>query len=171
MDYQAGTPTDPRVLEAMMPYFTETFGNPSSPHQFGQETKTAIDHARSMVAELIGAKKAGEIIFTSSGTESNNLAVRGVAHRNREKGDHVITTKLEHMSVINTCKSLQKEGFKVTFIPVDKYGTVDLERLKSEINERTILVSVMYANGEIGTIEPIRAVSYTHLTLPTNREV
>lgn len=158
MDYQAGTPTDPRVLEAMMPYFTETFGNPSSPHQFGQETKTAIDHARSMVAELIGAKKAGEIIFTSSGTESNNLAVRGVAHRNREKGDHVITTKLEHMSVINTCKSLQKEGFKVTFIPVDKYGTVDLERLKSEINERTILVSVMYANGEIGTIEPIREI-------------
>lgn len=158
MDYQAGTPTDPRVLEAMMPYFTETFGNPSSPHQFGQETKTAIDHARSRVAELIGAKKAGEIIFTSSGTESNNLAVRGVAHRNREKGDHVITTKIEHMSVINTCKSLQKEGFKVTFIPVDKYGIVDLERLKSEINERTILVSVMYANGEIGTIEPIREI-------------
>jgi len=158
MDYQAGTPTDPRVLEAMMPYFTETFGNPSSPHQFGQETKTAIDHARSRIAELIGAKKAGEIIFTSSGTESNNLAVRGVAHRNREKGDHVITTKIEHMSVINTCKSLQKEGFKVTFIPVDRYGTVDLERLKSEINERTILVSVMYANGEIGTIEPIREI-------------
>ena len=158
MDYQAGTPTDPRVLEAMMPYFTETFGNPSSPHQFGQETKTAIDHARSRVAELIGAKKAGEIIFTSSGTESNNLAVRGVAHRNREKGDHVITTKIEHMSVINTCKSLQKEGFKVTFIPVDRYGIVDLERLKSEINERTILVSVMYANGEIGTIEPIREI-------------
>ena len=158
MDYQAGTPTDPRVLEAMMPYFTETFGNPSSPHQFGQETKTAIDHARSRVAELIGAKKAGEIIFTSSGTESNNLAVRGVAHRNREKGDHVVTTKIEHMSVINTCKSLQKEGFKVTFIPVDRYGIVDLERLKSEINERTILVSVMYANGEIGTIEPIREI-------------
>ena len=158
MDYQAGVPTDPRVLEAMMPYFTETFGNPSSPHQFGQETKTAIDHARSQVAELIGAKKAGDVIFTSGGTESNNLAIRGVAHRNREKGDHVITTKIEHMSVINTCKSLQKEGFKVTFIPVDKYGIIDLERLKSEINERTILVSVMYANGEIGTIEPIREI-------------
>jgi len=158
MDYQAGVPTDPRVLEAMMPYFTETFGNPSSPHQFGQETKTAIDHARSKVAELIGAKKVGEVIFTSGGTESNNLAIRGVAHRNREKGDHVITTKIEHMSVINTCKSLQKEGFKVTFIPVDKYGIIDLERLKSEINERTILVSVMYANGEIGTIEPIREI-------------
>jgi len=158
MDYQAGVPTDPRVLEAMMPYFTETFGNPSSPHQFGQETKTAIDHARSKVAELIGAKKVGEVIFTSGGTESNNLAIRGVAHRNREKGDHVITTKIEHMSVINTCKSLQKEGFKVTFIPVDKYGIIDLKRLKSEINERTILVSVMYANGEIGTIEPIREI-------------
>jgi len=158
MDYQAGTPTDPRVLEAMMPYFTETFGNPSSPHQFGQEAKIAIDHARSRVAELIRAKKAGEIIFTSGGTESNNLAIRGVAHRNREKGDRIITTKAEHMSVINTCKSLQKEGFKVTFIPVDKYGIVDLEKLKSEINERTILVSVMYANGEIGTIEPIKEV-------------
>jgi len=158
MDYQAGAPTDPRVLEAMMPYFTETFGNPSSPHQFGQETKTAVDHARSQVAELIGAKKAGDVIFTSGGTESNNLAIRGVAHRNREKGDHVITTKIEHMSVINTCKSLQKEGFKVTFIPVDKYGIIDLERLKSEINERTILVSVMYANGEIGIIEPIREI-------------
>jgi len=158
MDYQAGAPTDPRVLEAMMPYFTETFGNPSSPHQFGQETKTAVDHARSQVAELIGAKKAGDVIFTSGGTESNNLAIRGVAHRNREKGDHVITTKIEHMSVINTCKSLQKEGFKVTFIPVDKYGIIDLERLKSEINERTILVSVMYANGEIGTIELIREI-------------
>ena len=158
MDYQAGSPTDPRVLEAMMPYFTETFGNPSSPHQFGQETKTAIDHARSQVAELIGAKKAGDVIFTSGGTESNNLAIRGVAHRNREKGDRVITTKVEHMSVLNTCKSLQKEGFKVTFIPVDKYGIVDIERLKSEINERTVLVSVMYANGEIGTIEPIREI-------------
>jgi len=158
MDYQAGSPTDPRVLEAMMPYFTETFGNPSSPHQFGQETKTAIDHARSKVAELIGAKKAAEIILTSGGTESNNLAIRGVAHRNREKGDRVITTKVEHMSVLNTCKSLQKEGFKVTFIPVDKYGIVDIERLKSEINERTVLVSVMYANGEIGTIEPIREI-------------
>jgi len=158
MDYQAGAPTDPRVLEAMMPYFTEAFGNPSSPHQFGQETKTAIDRARSRVAELIGAKKAGEVVFTSGGTESNNLAIRGVAHRNREKGDHVITTKIEHMSVINTCKSLQKEGFKVTFIPVDKYGIIDLERLKSEINERTILVSVMYANGEIGTVEPIKEI-------------
>jgi len=158
MDYQAGSPTDPRVLEAMTPYFTENFGNPSSPHQFGQETKTAIDHARSRVAELIGAKKAGEVVFTSGGTESNNLAIRGVAHRNREKGDHVITTKVEHMSVLNTCKSLQKEGFKVTFIPVDKYGIVDIERLKSEINERTVLVSVMYANGEIGTIEPIREI-------------
>jgi cysteine desulfurase len=158
MDYQAGTPTDPRVLEAMMPYFTETFGNPSSTHQFGQETRTAVDNARSKVAELIGAKKAGEVIFTSGGTESNNLAIRGVAHRNREKGDHVITSKIEHMSVINTCKSLQKEGFKATFIPVDKYGVIDLERLKNEIDERTILVSVMYANGEIGTIEPIREI-------------
>jgi len=158
MDYQAGAPTDPRVIEAMIPYFTETFGNPSSPHQFGQEARTAIDHARSNVAELIGAKRAGEIIFTSGGTESNNLAIRGVAHRNREKGDHIITTKIEHMSVINTCKSLQKEGFKVTSIPVNKYGIVDIERLKNEINERTVLISVMYANGEIGTIEPIREI-------------
>ncbi len=158
MDYQAGAPTDPRVLEAMMPYFTEIFGNPSSSHQFGQEAKIAMDHARSSVAELVGAKKAEEIVFTSGGTESNNLAIRGVAHRNREKGDHVITTKIEHMSVINTCKSLQKEGFKVTFIPVDKYGVVDLERLRSEISEKTILISVMYANGEIGTVEPIREI-------------
>jgi cysteine desulfurase len=158
MDHTAGMPVDQRILEAMLPYFTQNYGNPSSIHSFGNEARRAIDEARSKVAELIGAEKREEIVFTSGGTESNNLAIKGVAYRNKDKGNHIITSSIEHMSVINTCKHLSKQGFKVTYLPVDKYGIVDIEALKKEITDKTILVSIMYANGEIGTIEPIKEI-------------
>jgi len=157
MDYQAGKPADPRVVEAMLPYLTERFGNPSSLHSIGQDARKALDESRGKVAELVGAKK-NEIIFTSGGTESNNLAIRGVALRNRDEGKHLMASSIEHMSVINTCKSLEKEGFKVTYLPVDSYGSVDVERLRKEVSDETVLISVMYANGEIGTIQPIREI-------------
>jgi cysteine desulfurase len=158
MDYGAGAPIDSRVLEAMKPYFTEAFGNPSSVHSLGQEAKKAVEEVRKHVADLIGAETKDEIIFTSGATESNNLAIKGVAYRNKGKGDHLITSTIEHMSVINTFKYLQKEGFKTTFVPVDKYGTIDVEALKKAITNQTTLISVMYANGEIGTIEPIKEI-------------
>ncbi len=159
MDHGAGKPLDEHVLQAMMPFFTESYGNPSSVHSFGNEARKAVSEARRKVAELIGAEKAEEIVFTSGGTESNNLAIEGAAFRSKPKGDHIITSTIEHMSVINACKHLSKEGFKATYLPVDKYGVVDIEALKKEITDRTILVSIMYANGEIGTIEPIREIS------------
>ena len=156
MDCAAGVPVDSRVLEAMKPYFTEAYGNPSSVHSLGQEAKKAVEEARKRVAELIGAETKDEIVFTSGATEGNNLAIKGVAYRNKSKGNHLITSTIEHMSVINTFKYLQKEGFKTTFVPVDKYGTIDVEALKKTMTDQTILISVMYANGEIGTIEPIK---------------
>jgi len=158
MDYGAGIPVDPRVLEAMKPYFTENFGNPSSVHSMGQEAKKAIEESRKSVADLVGAEIKEEIIFTSGATESNNLAIKGVAYRNKNRGNHIVTTTIEHMSVINTFKYLQKEGFKTTYVPVDKYGIVDVEALKNAITDQTILVSVMYANGEIGTVEPVKEI-------------
>ncbi|MCW4016396.1 MAG: cysteine desulfurase NifS [Candidatus Bathyarchaeota archaeon] len=158
MDNGAGMPLDSRVFEAMKQYFMDDYGNPSSSHSFGNAAKSAIETAREKVAQLISAEKPQEIIFTSGGTESNNLAIKGVAYRNRAKGNHIITTAIEHMSVINICKYLQKEGFEVTYVPVDKQGVVDLKKLKAAINEKTILISVMYANGEIGTIQPINEI-------------
>jgi len=158
MDCAAGVPVDSRVLEAMKPYFTEAYGNPSSVHSLGQEAKKAVEEARKRVAELIGAETKDEIVFTSGATEGNNLAIKGVAYRNKSKGNHLITSTIEHMSVINTFKYLQKEGFKTTFVPVDKYGTIDVEALKKTMTDQTILISVMYANGEIGTIEPIKEI-------------
>lgn len=158
MDHAAGKPVDERVLEAMMPYFTQKYGNPSSPHSFGNEAQAAILEARSRVAELVGAEKTEEVIFTSGGTESNNLALKGVARRNKDRGNHIIATSIEHLSVLNTCKDLSKQGFEVTYLPVDKDGTVDVQSLEKEITSKTILVSVMHANGEIGTIEPIKEI-------------
>lgn len=158
MDYTAGKPVDPRVIEVMLNYMKRNFGNPSSIHSFGQEAKHALEEARSKVAELINAEK-DSIIFTSGATESNNLAIKGVAYRNQRKGRHIITSSIEHMSVINTCKFLMNNGYKVTFLPVDGYGFVDLEALKEELTEETVLVSIMYANGEIGTVQPIREIS------------
>lgn len=158
MDYGAGMPLDPIVLETMKPYFFESYGNPSSSHSFGNSAKEALAASREQVARLVGAEKPREIIFTSGGTESNNLALKGAAFRNQKKGNHIITTAIEHMSVINICKYLQKEGYDVTFVPVNKQGVVEIEQLKEAITEKTILISVMYANGEIGTIQPIREI-------------
>jgi cysteine desulfurase len=159
MDHTAGKPVAPKVLEAMMPYFTEKCGNPSSPHSWGNEARKAMEDARAQIVSLIGAKKPEEVFFTSGGTESNNLAIKGTALRNKDRGSQVVTTTAEHMSVMNPCKSLMKQGFDVTFVPVDKYGLVDLQALESTVSDKTTLVSVAYANGEIGTIQPIQKIS------------
>ena len=158
MDHAAGMPVDERVLDAMEPYFTRIYGNPSSIHSFGNETRNALSEARAKVAGLIGAEKEEEVIFTSGGTESNNLAIEGVVFRNKSKGNHIITSSIEHMSVMSTCKHLSKQGFEVTFLPVDKYGIIDVRALEREITGKTILVSTMHANGEIGTIEPVKEI-------------
>jgi cysteine desulfurase len=158
MDHGAGMPLDSKVFEAMKSYFRENYGNPSSSHSSGNVVRMAMESAREKVARLVAAEKPQEVIFTSGGTESNNLAIKGAAYRNREKGNHIITTAIEHISVINICKFLQKQGFEVTYVPVDKQGMVDLEKLEEAINDKTILISVMYANGEIGTIQPIKEI-------------
>jgi len=158
MDHAAGMPVDSRVFEAMKPYFMENYGNPSSSHSFGADARNALMESREKVARLIEAEKPEEVIFTSGGTESNNLAIKGVAYRNKDKGNHIITTTIEHISVINICKHLQKQGFEITYVPVDKQGMVDPQRIRDAITDKTILISVMYANGEIGTIQPIRNI-------------
>ncbi len=157
MDHAAATPLDPQVIAAMMPYYSEKFGNPSSLHLAGTEPRKALTEARESVAKLIGAK-SGEIYFTSGATESNNLAIKGVAYRNREKGNHIITTSIEHISIVNICKDLAKDGFKISHLPVDRYGMVDPKRVEAEIDHETILITLAYANGEIGTIQPIKEV-------------
>jgi cysteine desulfurase len=159
MDHAAGKPVAAEVLEAMMPYFADKCGNPSSPHSWGNEARKAMEDARAQIVSLIGAKKPEEVFFTSGGTESNNLGIRGTALRNRDRGNHVVTTAAEHMSVMNPCKSLMKQGFEVTFVPVDKYGLVDLQVLENAVTNKTTTVSIAYANGEIGTIQPIREIS------------
>ncbi|MDY6958584.1 MAG: aminotransferase class V-fold PLP-dependent enzyme [Halobacteriota archaeon] len=156
-DYGGGSPVDPRVIEVMLPYMKENFGNPSSLHSDGLAAKNAILEAKEKLASLINAQ-AKEIVFTSGGTESNNFALKGIARRNKDKGKHIITTSIEHISILNTCKQLQKEGFEISFVPVDEYGTVDTDKLRDEIRDDTILISVMYANGEVGTIEPIKEI-------------
>ncbi|MEM2924730.1 MAG: cysteine desulfurase family protein [Methanocellales archaeon] len=158
-DYASASPVDARVIEVMLPYLSEAFGNPISIHSYSREPKKAMEEARGKVAELIGADKAREIIFTSGATESINLAIKGVAFRNRDKGNHIITTKIEHMSTLNTCKYLTKFGFEVTYLPVDTYGILDLEALKNAITDKTILISISYANGEIGTLMPVKAIA------------
>jgi cysteine desulfurase len=158
LDNGAGMPVDPQVFKAMKPYFMEKYGNPSSAHSFGNVAKAALDAAREQVAQLVGAEKPIEVIFTSGGTESNNLAIKGVALRNKAKGNHIITTAVEHISVVNICKFLQKQGFEVSFVPVDKQGIVDLKKLEEAITDKTVLISVIYASGEIGTIQPIKEI-------------
>jgi len=157
-DYQAASPVDPRVVEAMTPYFGTMFGNPSSTHGLGQEAKAAIEEARTRVASLIGARKKEEVTFTSGATESNNLALIGVSQRKREKGDVIVTSTIEHISLLNICKYLARLGFKVNHVPVDGYGMVDPRSMEKIVSDKTILVSIMYANGEIGTIEPIAEI-------------
>jgi len=159
MDYASGKPVDPRAIEAMLPFMKTSYGNPSSLHVSGQEAKRALDEARAKIADLINSEKAESIIFTSGATESNNTAIKGVANRCKEKGTKIITSSVEHMSVVNPVKFLTTKGFEAVFLPVDKFGTLDLATLEKELNDKTTLVSIVYANGEIGTIEPINKIS------------
>ncbi|MCS7242297.1 cysteine desulfurase NifS [Candidatus Caldatribacterium sp.] len=154
LDYNATTPCDPRVIEEMLPFFREIFANPSSLHRPGQEARQAVEKARSSIAHFIGAKEE-EIIFTSGGTESNNLAIRGVAQALRKRGTHVVTSTIEHHAVLNVFRALEKEGFSVTYLPVDRDGIVHPEELRKALRPDTILVSIMHANNETGVIEPI----------------
>jgi cysteine desulfurase len=159
MDNHATTPCDPRVVEAMLPYFTHHFGNAASrSHAFGWHAEEAVDTARAQVAALLGASSPKEIVFTSGATESNNLAIKGVAHFSKDKGDHIITLRTEHKAVLDTCKRLEREGFRVTYLDVDARGQVSPDDVKNALTDRTILVSVMLANNEIGTVQPIAEI-------------
>jgi cysteine desulfurase len=155
LDGTAGLPVDARVMEAMAPFYTERFGNPSSIHFFGREARTALESARSSVAALVNAKDPKEIIFTSGATESNNLALKGLAQRNRADGNHIIISQMEHMSVVNTCKFLQKSGFEVTPVAPKKDGIIEVGEIEKALKKETILLSVMTANNEIGTVQPV----------------
>src|SRR5579872_4236276 len=159
MDNHATTPVDPRVVEAMLPYFTEKFGNAASRnHSFGWAGEEAVETARQQIASLIGATPK-EIIFTSGATESDNLMIKGIAEMFREKGNHIITQSIEHKAVLDTCKRLEKEGFEVTYLPVQKDGRVDPAAVRAAMTDKTILVSIMWANNEIGSINDLKAIS------------
>ncbi|MGD2105371.1 MAG: IscS subfamily cysteine desulfurase [Anaerolineae bacterium] len=157
LDYNATTPLDQSVFEAMLAYLREYFGNPSSGHWLGVQAKAAVEQAREQVAALLGADPS-EIVFTSGGSESDNWAIRGIVEANGERGDHVITSQIEHPAVLNTCRYLEGQGFQVTYLPVDGYGQVDPDDVSRAITPRTILISVMHANNEVGTIQPIEAI-------------
>jgi cysteine desulfurase len=157
LDYAATTPSHPEVVKAMQPYFTDVFGNPSSLYSCGQEAKEAIEQARARVARLIDASDE-EIIFTASGTESDNLAIKGMAFVNESKGNHLITSSIEHHAVKESCRFLEGRGFRVTYLPVDKYGLIDPNEAKKAISGKTVLISIMQANNEVGTIEPIAEI-------------
>jgi len=156
MDNHATTPLDPRALDAMMPYLTDKFGNAASRnHEFGWDAEKAVEDARKNVAALIGADPR-EIVFTSGATESDNLAVKGVAGMYREKGDHIITCVTEHKAILDSCKHLEKDGFRVTFLPVADNGLVDMDDLRRAITDKTILITIMTANNEIGVVQDIK---------------
>ncbi|SMC21482.1 cysteine desulfurase [Clostridium acidisoli DSM 12555] len=157
MDYAATTFVKPEVLQEMLPYFTEKFGNPSSLYSFSDDTKRAIIRSREKVASAINADKS-EIYFTGGGSEADNWAIKGIAEAHKNKGNHIITTQIEHHAVINTCKYLEKNGFEVTYLPVDEEGFISLKDLKEAITDKTILISIMFANNEIGTLEPIKEI-------------
>jgi cysteine desulfurase len=158
MDHAATTSTDVEVVKEMEPYFSLKYGNPNSIHSFGQEARDAVEEAREKIAHLIGANPS-EIVFTAGGTEADNYAIKGIAWANQKKGNHIITSKIEHHAVLHSCQFLEKQGFKVTYLPVDKYGLIDPEDVKRAITDKTILVTIMHANNEIGTIEPIKEIS------------
>src|SRR5256885_2696347 len=159
MDAQSTTPCDPRVVEAMLPYFTEKFGHPASRnHPFGWEAEAAVDVARGKLARLIGARDPKELVFTSGGTESINLALKGLAEMYREKGNHIVTTVIEQRAGIDVCKRLERQGYEVTYVPVQPDGLIDVEEIRKAVTDKTILISVMFANNEIGTIQDIAAI-------------
>jgi cysteine desulfurase len=157
LDYSATTPTKKEVLDAMIPYFTEEFGNPSSIHQFGRSNKNVITQARETLAQTIGAKTE-ELYFTAGGTEADNWAIIGVAEANKHKGNHIITSKIEHHGILHTCEYLQKHGYEVTYLDVDEYGMIDLDQLKAAIKDTTTLITIMFVNNEIGTVQPIKEI-------------
>ncbi len=157
LDYAATTPTHPEVVKTMLPYFTERFGNPSSIHSYGQEARVALEEARTNIAGFIGASE-DEIIFTSGGTEADNMALTGLAYANESKGNHIITSSIEHHAVLETCHFLETRGFNITRLPVDGYGMVNPNDVKKTITVKTILISIMHANNEIGTIQPVKEI-------------
>ena len=157
LDYNATTPVDPAVVEAMLPYLREHFGNPSSGHLYGEENRKAVERSREQVAGLLGCF-VDEIVFTGGGSESDNHAIKGVAYSFRTKGNHIITSQVEHPAVLNTCRFLEKNGYGVTYVPVDSFGMVDPEDVKDAITDETILITIMHANNEVGTIEPIERI-------------
>ena len=158
LDYAATTPTHPEVVKVMLPYFTDAFGNPSSIYSHGQEAKGALEEVRDKIAASISAG-SDEVVFTSGGTEADNFAIKGVAYANEGKGNHIITSSIEHHAVIETCRFLERRGFEITCLPVDEYGLVDPADVKAAITDKTILISVMHANNEMGTIEPIAEIA------------
>lgn len=155
VDHAATTKMKKEVLESMMPYLTEKFGNPSTMYKYGIENKKAIEEARKQVARAIGAEEESEIYFTSGGSEADNLALKGIAKSRKNRGKHIITTQIEHMAILNSCKQLEEEGYEVSYIGVDSDGIIRLNELENTIRNDTILISVMFANNEIGTIQPI----------------
>ena len=157
MDNSATTPVKKEVLDEVLPYFSEMYGNPSSVYSLGSRSKVAVEDAREKVAKAIGANSK-EIFFTAGGSEADNWALKGIAYRNRDKGNHIITTKIEHHGILHTCDYLEKQGFKVTYLDVDEYGVVDIDQLRDSITDKTILISIMFANNEIGTIQPIKEI-------------
>ncbi|HVQ75383.1 MAG TPA: IscS subfamily cysteine desulfurase [Candidatus Binatia bacterium] len=159
MDSQSTTPVDPRVVEAMIPFFTERFGHPASRnHSFGWDAEAGLDRAREQLGRLVGARDPKELVFTSGGTESINLAIKGVAEMYRERGTHVVTTAIEQRAGLDVCKRLERQGFEVTYLPVGKDGRVDVDELRRALTDRTILISVMFANNEIGTVQDVAAI-------------
>jgi len=159
MDHNATTPLHPDALKAMLPYLEAEYGNASSLHSFGRKARVAVEDARGKVAKLIGPCEGVDIVFTSGGTESDNFVIKGAAHALRKKGKHIITSKIEHLAVLNPCEFLAKEGYEITYLPVDEYGVLDLGALKSAVRGDTILVSVMFANNEMGTVQPIEEIA------------
>lgn len=157
LDHAATSPMHPAVIDSMLPVMKEEFGNPSSIHQFGRKTRHYVDEARNIAARSIGAKE-NEIIFTSGGTEADNLAIIGVARANRSKGNHIITTSIEHHAVLHTCEQLEKEGYHVTYLPVDEHGLVDIKDVAKALTDETILVTIMFGNNEVGTVQPMKEI-------------
>lgn len=159
LDYNATTPVDPLVVEAMLPYLREHFGNPSSSHPYGAQARIGVEKAREQVAALLGAHP-DEIVFTSGGSESNNLVIKGIVEANRKQGNHIITSQVEHPAILNPCRYLEQRGFEVTYLPVDDHGMVNPEDVAQAITQQTILITIMHANNEVGTIQPIAAIGH-----------